>query len=331
MQIIQTERNMTQSGQLIAEFLRQDKYFEMFCLDRTNETVDYEIINIIGFFERITRKIIVQNGEDQVLVLFTLNPSIPYLSNNTKIDFYENVNRESLFTKLYSLMEYSDYFQMEINYNFHRSQSDKVFVLFNKISFKFLEFLLFLLLMVINLIMFAKYTNAHLADGLQKGADAVFGLGLANVLLNAIAIYVWFYTKFELYYSIEAKKFCLKHKLSSLSEVSKWNKYFVIPFIQTVLKKNEINGFIWNVVFSAIAISSRQNHYWFALQTLIIINLSKTLKLLISAVLLKYKQLLACVFSLVIVVFFFSSISFFYMNEDYVDTLQTVIIVDILR
>jgi len=322
-----SEPNLTQSGQLIAQFLRQDIYFAMFCLDRTNEISDYEIVNIIGFFEKITRKVIVQNGEDQVMVLFTQSPSIPYLSKNTKIDFYHNVNRENRYTKLYDLMEYCEFFQMEIFYNFNRSKSDKLFVLFNKTNFYICELLLFLLLLGINLIMFSLYTNDHLADGLQKGTNLVFGLGLANLILNAITIIIWFYTKFQLYYSIEVKKFCLKNKIGSLSLVSHWDRFFVIPFIETVLKRNETNGFMWNVVFSAIAVSSTKNHYWFALQTLIIINLSKTLQLLISAVLLRYKQLLAGLFTLIIVVFFFSSVSFFFINQDYVTTLQTVIVI----
>lgn len=306
------------------KILERDKFFECHNLDRSNDTTDYEIINIINFFEGITRKVFVQNGEEQAMVLFTLNPSIPYLSENTKIDFYENVNRESRYSKLYSLMEYCEYFQIEITYNFERSKYDIIFVLFNKLNFKFLEFLLFFLLLIINFIMFAKYENSHLIDGQQKLSDVVFALGLSNVILNSIAIIIWLYTKFQLYYNIEKKKFSLKYKIENPNNISKWNRYFIIPIIETIVKKNETNGFMWNVIFSAIAISNKKNHYWFALQTLIVINLSKILKLLINAVLLKYKQLLACVFSLIIIVFFFTSIAFFYMSEDYLANLQTV-------
>jgi len=73
---------------LITQFFHNDKFFQMCDLDRSNDTFNYEIVNVIRFFEMITRKIIVQNGEDQVMVLFTLSPSIPYLSNNTKIDYF---------------------------------------------------------------------------------------------------------------------------------------------------------------------------------------------------------------------------------------------------
>ncbi len=309
---------------LITQFFHNDKFFQMCDLDRSNDTFNYEIVNVIRFFEMITRKIIVQNGEDQVMVLFTLSPSIPYLSNNTKIDFYENINRESRFTKLHSLMEYCDYFQMEINYNYKRSKIDELFVFFNKFNFKFLEFLLFLLLTIINLIMLFANTNNHLIDGNQKFSSLVFGLGIMHVSLNSILIIIWFYTKYNLYYQIEKKKFLLKHKVYYVVDLSKYRRFFVIPIIETILKKGEINGFIWNVIFSSLAISNNNNHFFFAIETFIVINLSKTLKNLINAVLLKYKQLLACVFSLTIIVFFFSSISFFFLSGDYMETIQTV-------
>jgi len=167
-------------------------------------------------------------------------------------------------------------------------------------------------------------TNNHLIDGNQKFSSLVFGLGIMHVSLNSILIIIWFYTKYNLYYHIEKKKFLLKHKVYYVVDLSKYRRFFVIPIIETILKKGEINGFIWNVIFSSLAISNNNNHFFFAIETFIVINLSKTLKNLINAVLLKYKQLLACVFSLTIIVFFFSSISFFFLSGDYMETIQTV-------
>lgn len=222
-------------------------------------------------------------------------------------------------------MEYCDYFQMEINYNFERSKTDFLFHYFNKINYFLLEFLFFFLLLLINILMFAKYDNQHLgSDQEQKLSDVVFILGLINVIFNAIIIVIWLYTKFSLYYKIELKKFALKNKIDSNNDIKNFDRYFNIPIIDTIIKKNEINAFISNMILSAIAVSNKGNHFVFAIQTFIIINLSVVLKNLIKSILLKYKQLLACIFSLLVLSYFFASISFFFMSGDYLDTLQTV-------
>ncbi len=52
-----------------------------------------------------------------MLVLFTLVPSVLYLSENSKNEFFDKVPRDSRSLKLFSLMEYTDYFSIEINQN----------------------------------------------------------------------------------------------------------------------------------------------------------------------------------------------------------------------
>lgn len=63
----------------------------------------YQNYFAVKFFESITRSVMVQKDKDIVRVLFTLNPLIPYLSNNTKNEFAEKVNRDTRYTKLSTL------------------------------------------------------------------------------------------------------------------------------------------------------------------------------------------------------------------------------------
>jgi len=306
------------------EFLLEDKYFSNYKLERTKNTMEYEIINAIDFFECVTRQVYVQNENDENFVLFTLNPQIPYLSKGTIEEFYLNVNRDSRYTKLYSLMEYCEYFQIDINYNYERSKRDFLFVLLNKINWKKSEIFVFLILFIINSIMISNYQRKYLS-GIQPGNDFVIFFGILNLILNFLILISWFYTKFNLYTIIETKKYLSINNIESEKELKRHERYFVIPIMKVIISRNEANAFIWNIFFSLIALLRYEFDYFYCVQTLISINLSVTLKILTKAVFLKWKQLLACFFSLTIVVFFFSSIAYFFLKEDdFVATLQNV-------
>ena len=70
------------------------------------------------------------------MVLFTVNPSINFLSSNTKTEFYENVNRDTEYSKKLSLIENCDYFYDEILYN-SGHMNNKFYEILNKINYRY--------------------------------------------------------------------------------------------------------------------------------------------------------------------------------------------------
>jgi hypothetical protein len=109
----------------------------------------------VSFFESITKMVFVYKvgNEKPVRVLFTLNPLVPLLSMNSKIDFIENVDRSNRYNKLFSLTESCDYFFEEVNYNQNHGKNNFFMRFINELDFYYVDFLSFIVTLVINIIL----------------------------------------------------------------------------------------------------------------------------------------------------------------------------------
>jgi hypothetical protein len=118
----------------------------------------FETYFVVKFFERITRSIYI-HLEDKVItrIIFTLHPKINYLSNQTKRNYLYEVNRESRYTKLYSLTENSEYFKDEILYNYERSIGNPIFRILNGTSFYTLAVISYSLILFVNVYILVYY------------------------------------------------------------------------------------------------------------------------------------------------------------------------------
>ena len=94
--------------------------------------------------------------------------------------------------------------------------------------------------------------------GDQHINNVIDDLGLVNFIYNCIALLLWLYSKFNLFYLTECQKM-LKKKKNEQSDESAENdeevtltlseKMYAV-FVVLVLK-NKLFGFIWNIAFSA--------------------------------------------------------------------------------
>ena len=88
----------------------------------TSDESDYEAFYVFKLFEKISKKVLVKVREDKppIYIIYTKPPCLNYLSDQTKINFLANVNRSSRNTKLIELMEQTEYFKIEAEYNFKK-------------------------------------------------------------------------------------------------------------------------------------------------------------------------------------------------------------------
>jgi len=269
----------------------------------------------VKFFEKITRTVMVQNDEELVRVVFTINPLIPNLSNNTKSDFLENVSRETRYIKLFSLMEYCDYFYDELIYNSKFSESNLLMKVFKNVNYYTLEFVTFIINFFQNVFML----NALGPDEQSKG-DETFSLYLEilayfNLIFCSFVFLVWCYTRFNLYWIIDSKKLALKLNMP-LEKLSFFHKVKI--FRNVIFLRGEITAFIWHIIFCSVAISDRDLHFLFSLEILMMVNLSSVLKNIVKSITLRYKQLLVTFFLFLISNYQFGVFAFYYFSEDFI-------------
>ena len=280
----------------------------------------YEIYFAVKFFEAITRGVWVQ-GEDPKIppqyVLFTLDPTVLYLSKSSKNDFIQVVPRDSRSSKLFSLMEYTDYFFIEINQNKNKLSNNAFLRFLNSINYEILDYLLFFITLIINLIIFSMAESKDEANEYHKIFQTIFPIGIVQTAISLICILMWCISKFSLYFTIEKEKYYISHRINKEEKLS-IPQYLDIIIMKTILSRRETINFSWNLLFSIIGISSSRFLFVYSLQILIIVNIISTLRSITKAIVMRYKQLFTFLMFLVVETYIFSTIAFYLLSKDFV-------------
>ena len=111
-------------------------------------------------------------------VLFTLDPTVLYLSQSSKNDFIQVVPRDSRSSKLFSLMEYTNYFFIEINQNKIKLSNNAFLRYLNKINYELADYLLFFITLIINVIIFSLAESKDEANEYQKIFRTILPIGI---------------------------------------------------------------------------------------------------------------------------------------------------------
>ena len=291
----------------------------------TNPTF-YDNYLCVSFFESITRIVFVNKPgiEKPVRVLFTINPVVSLLSNVSKNDFFETVDRTDRYSKLFSLLESCDYFFEEICYKQNQAKNNFIAKFIIDLDFYWLEFFSFLITFSINIILLSRVD----ADSKKKfersnAKTLVDSLGLFNFIFNFLIILVWILIKFPLYYLTESHKYLnkiIKEKEEKNEDDKKislniFNKIYVIYYI--LIKKSTLIGFLWNLIFTCAGVFSKV-HFVYIIQILVIVNLSQILKNIILSLVIKLNQLSAVFYCILVFNLLFGNIAFFKFSRDFI-------------
>ena len=297
----------------------------------------------IKFFEDITRSVYIFKEEETVRVLFSINPLTIFLTNSAKVSFENYVNRETRYSKISFLLESCHYFQQEMLYNYDRSKRGFLSRFFINIDYQLIETLMFSITLIINLfmILFLKLddddanslsssnsihvnlsaSSIDLSNSLKSimfPSEVYYRIlqyiAIINILVNFSIIICWLFNKYPLNYCIEKKKYLLLNinlkSIRLLEEIK-------IRLLYSILYRNEINCFIWNIIFSSLGVYSTNHIYLYTIQMLCIINLSSHLKNTVKAVTLKYKSLILTWLFLFMTIFIFACFGYFVLFNNW--------------
>ena len=114
-----------------------------------------ENVLLIKFFNSITKTIEVERDANIIKVVFTINPKVKLISEDSKSDFIKkmpNINRHS---KLTYIVNNSMYFVEEMEY-LNKRFTNPIFKIENMIDYKIVLKIVFFITIIVNLIMLAK-------------------------------------------------------------------------------------------------------------------------------------------------------------------------------
>jgi hypothetical protein len=329
--------------------------------DNSNEVIYlekhfYQSYFILDFFEKITRTVEIQMEDGLIQkVIFTINPLTAFLSEYTKKNFLDNVNRESRFTKIVSLIESTEFFFDEIIYY----EKSPLIRKFSKINYHNVEVLLFALILILNIIIFSGIDEHHSVSTSGSGtnsttnssanstahgmllrmlsvnttnttnstsSDAAHSITFLTycsrifcaiqILISIITLAIWSIAKLPLYFYIEKKKYAQKMGIDK-EKIGFFRKILILIY-KSMISKNEINLIVFNLIFVIVALESESEDFFsHSFQLLLIINLSRTLKNIIKSVTYRWRQLLTTSLFIIISIYIFSMIAFYYIRDQY--------------
>ena len=282
----------------------------------------------VSFFESITRTVYVQKEgeEEQVSIIFTINPVVPLLSKISKDDFIDNVDRSDRYTKLVSLLERCDNFYAEIKYRETSGNANFILKFINDINFYILEVIAFVITVAINLIMLSTFNGeGDVLYGDPSVNIIIKYLGFANLSFNIISLILWLIAKYKLLYMTECQKMIKNYEEQNNEEDTiitlTLSDKFMAGF-NVLIKKNKLLPFIWNIILSFLAIY-KDIYIIHIIQLFIILNLSSTLRNLVSAIALRGGQLASVFYFSGIVNLCLAAIAFFYFEEDFIKEIDS--------
>ena len=311
--------------------------------DNTKRYYDKDYIErfyIVKFFESITSTIEIRNEDCGVqTVIFTHLPEMIYLSNGSKAQFEQKVNRESEISKKNDLVRHLEYFHKEIEYFKNNFSALSHWV--SKIDFVYIKWISYIYALILNLlVMFTIHGDKFLSlveednsyevikgrrndkRGIQDRINYSINnwqttydiLNYLYLILNGVLIFIWVYFQLPLYYELDKIKYLEENNHKKILNLK--DKLYII-FIMIIYKRNSISSLIYEFVISIISCILNRGQIIFPFLLLAIVDLNETLKNVILSIKYRHKEFILCFFLAFIIMYGLSNIAFFYFNSDF--------------
>ncbi|CAD8120276.1 unnamed protein product [Paramecium sonneborni] len=274
-----------------------------------NETASIEIVNMNGKLEKI---------------YFQVPTLMKYLTEETKHQFMEEVERDSINDKINGLLDNMDNFYMEM---VHFMKLRKIGIRFNNNFIVYLRNVCIILALLLNILITINDTEEQLAN-LAKA------IAIVNCILYGVIMLTWIFIRMQLEYDRIYKQVSdfiqLNYlKKSNQSQAQSINpKTYIYPFQITLLQAILIikrmlfssYTFYWFLLLVINLLGLLYNKLFYGFLLLDIIDHSQVLRNVIKSISLNYKQLLMTALLGVLIMYLYSLVA--YQSTDFKEQLK---------
>ena len=302
---------------------------------------------IIKFFESITKVVEVRLPSEgkNVNVIFTVPCEMIYLSEMTKEEFIYNVDRKNENSKKFELVRSIPLFQLEIEY-FKNTKVGCISKFILSLDYNYVQIFVYglaTIFLIFMLFTLEGYTNTEpiieederrirrlyrflieIPDKITEAIDysiSKWGL-IYNIIcyifcaLNGIFIIAWIFVKMPLYYILDKYKYMEENKIENEKDLSCWTKTLIMV-LDSIIGRDYINSLLFMFIISLIGTIMNRGEIVYAFLLLSIITLNTTLKGITVSIKVKGPELGASFLLLIFIVYFYSNLGFFYLNDNF--------------
>jgi hypothetical protein len=299
------------------------------------DDTDYEIFYVVKFFEQISKSVQIQleNVKEPVLVVYTMSPLLRFLSTNSKENFIRSVNRDNRYSKLYALMEETNYFKLEIEHNWTSARNNRIVLKTMQLDYYKVGMTIYLLVVLINLILLSVLRDSGRSSlGSDDIKDVVQNISFVFIALDVFFVILWCITKLPLNYKIAKEKYLERMKIEGkeIEQLSFFDKLWIL-IDKAIIEKGEINNFIWLFIFVLAAAISDELVFLYSIALMSAVNLSTTLSNIVLSIILKKGQLAWTAIFTIICLYVYSAWGFFYIPDRFIDWKHREEVINIFR
>ena len=288
-----------------------------------NDESILEAYYAIKLFKEISKYILVKINPEipPIYIIYTIHPYSKYLSSDSKSEFLRNVDRKNRYTKLYDLMESSEYFRLEIIYNYNYLRSSKLLRISTEINYRIIGYISFLISLCLNFVLFSTLHN--------NGQDAYGGnttmivdfLSYAFCIIFAIIVLFWFLTKYQLYYEIEKAKYLQHHynKRHFEDKFLTFRDYLSINY-ETIMGKGELNPLLFFIFFILLGTFYDDLRFLYSFSLLSILSLNQSLQNIALSFFTKGNSLMWTSLFTIVLLYGYSGWGFFFQKDRFYET-----------
>ncbi len=308
---------------------------------------------IIKFFESITKVVEIRLPQEHrnVNVIFTVPCEMIHLTEMTKEEFVQYVDRTNENSKKCELVRNLPLFQLEIEY-FKNIKVNFIQKIILSIDFIYIQILMYLYATVFLLIMlctlegykkiepvvesedrrrlsqipsifnsrklleFPSYITDAIDESISKYGLYYDCINYGFAALNALFIVSWVAVKMPLYYIFDKFQYMEENKIQKEEDLTIINKIY-ISLLNTMIGRDYINSLLYMFIISLVGVIMKRGEIIYAFFLLAIVDLNQTLKGIAISIKAKGPDLLSSFVFLAFIVYFYTNIGFFFLNSHF--------------
>ena len=288
-----------------------------------NDESILEAYYVIKLFKEISKYVLVKISPEipPVYIIYTIHPYSKYLSKDSKSEFLRTVDRKNRYTKLYDLIDSSEYFRLEIIYNYNYLRNSKLLRISTEINYRIIGYISFLIALCLNFVLFSTLHN----NGQNAYGDITMPLidliSYAFAFIFMIIVLFWFLTKYQLYYEIEKTKYIQHHyNKSNFIETELTFRDYVSINYETIMGKGELDPLLFFIFFILLGSFYDELRFLYSFSLLSILSLNQSLKNIALSFITKGNSLMWTSLFTIVLLYEYSGWGFFFQKDRFYET-----------
>ena len=287
-----------------------------------NDESNFEAYYVIKLFKEIIKHVLVKiKPEDPpIYVMYTIHPYSKYLSSDSKDEFLRKVDRTNRYSKLYDLIRASEYFKLEIIYNWNYLRKNPILRKSTEINYHMIGYMTFIVSLILNSVLLG---CLHDQGQNYYGSYTIKIIDIFSyiiVVLVSLIVIFWLLTKYLLYYEIEKAKYKENHYDKNNLEDSQLSFYdtFVIRW-QAIFGKGELTPFLFYIIFTVLG-TIEHLRFFYCFSLLSVVSLNKTLSNIAKSLILKGNSLAWTSLFTLVLLYEFAGWAFYFQRDRFYET-----------